>query len=73
MIDINNHEHLDKLFDAVDSKEGQLILEYIKQELEKLDYGEIDEVQTNEIVGEEFKVIKKIKKFFNELLIFKQG
>jgi len=70
-IDTNDEEQLEKLNEAINSDEGQLILEYIKQELSELDYENIDDTLTNEQAGQEFKVIKKIKKFFNELLIFK--
>jgi hypothetical protein len=71
-IDSNDIEQLNKLQDAVNSDEGQLIINYIKQELAELDYTSINDDAPNEQVGQEFKVIKKIKEFFDELLIFKK-
>jgi len=70
MIDINDDEQVANLKEAINSDEGQLIMEYFNQVLADQDFMEIDESAPNEIVGQEFKVMKKIKQFLNELLIF---
>jgi len=69
--DENDNEFLEKLNKAIATDEGFLVANYFKQKIrEEFAFENIDTELTDEQAGREFKMIKKIKQFFDGLLIF---
>lgn len=67
-INLNNKEYLKLLGDAANSKDGQIIISFLKNELEKLDYDKIDDKLPSDQKGFEFEAIRKAKKTLNKCL-----
>ncbi len=74
MIDINNEKYLEELRKAIASKQGQLIIEYLKKEKEKFDYENIiTDNQNYSEIGQSLVVYKKINKYLKSILSFFDG
>ncbi|MFH1052763.1 MAG: hypothetical protein V1779_17725 [bacterium] len=71
MIDINNPKYIADLRDAVASDQGQLIIEYLKNEQKQYDFENIMvEKRNNEEIGMDFKSFLEINKYFKSILSF---
>lgn len=68
MIDINNVNQLERLKKAAISSNGKLIIDFLRQQLDDLSYDNLDDTQSDEKAGQDFKVIKKTRKFINNIL-----
>ena len=69
MIDLNNDKYRKKLRDAVASDQGQLIIEYLKNEMMQYDFENIaTENRENKEIGMDFKVYKNINTYFKSIL-----
>lgn len=70
MVDINSEKYLEKLNKACASKEGQVIIEFLKHEAHKFDYETIarKEFKDFSLTGMEFKVIHEINTYFKDVL-----
>jgi len=66
--DRNNLKHLEIIREAATEKGGEVILDFLQSELDKLNYESIDENLPAELKGLEFEVIRKSKKYLNSVL-----
>mgnify|MGYP000939955440 CR=1 FL=1 len=66
--DRNNLEHLKIIREAATDKGGEVILDFLRSEFDKLNYESIDENLPAELKGLEFEVIRKSKKYLNSVL-----
>jgi len=67
-MDINNEDNLEKLRNAAKSPNGKLLMDFLAQQLEALKFEDIDDKQSVEIVGQEFKTVLGIKKFISKFI-----
>ena len=67
-MDLNNEEYLKLLTDSADSKDGKVIVEFLKGEYDKLDYEDIDKKLPADQKGLEFEAIRKAREIFNKCL-----
>lgn len=68
MVDLNNPEYLKALADAANSKDGQIIVEFLRSESEGLSYEDINNSLPFDQIGLEYKVINKVKSLFKKCL-----
>jgi hypothetical protein len=70
MIDLNNDDYRKLLGDAANSKDGMIVVEFLRNEADKLNYEKIDEKLPFDQIGLEYKVINRTKKYFKKCLSY---
>ena len=68
--DLNSLEYQKELADAGNSKDGKIIVEFLKKELSLIKYDDIDDKLSFDQIGLEYKVVTRIKKVLNKCLSY---
>jgi len=69
MIDFNDENQIDRLRNACKG-DGKLIIEYLQEELNKVRFEDIDPGQPNDIVGENCKVVGRVRDILENIINF---
>ena len=68
MIDLNNPDYLKKIGKAASSDDGKVIVEFLRNEYNKLRYEDIDIDLPPEQLALEFKKMREVKEFIDTRL-----
>ena len=68
MIDINDTKQIEKLKRAAQNPSGQLIVSFLEQQLGELDFEKINDDKSDELAGQDFKVVLKTRKFIKNII-----
>ncbi len=71
--DLNNEKYLNKLIEVGNSKDGLIIVDFLKRELNKINFEKIDGNQLPDKIGLEYLVIKKSREYLKKVLKYLIG